>query len=109
MIVEANHLDCFSRRGGGEVVNVDARAGVIEILSDQGVQPQTFKVAEDAKKPAQSKKIKKGDHVDLNLVLSRRRYPPDKGRGGAQQEGSSHEASRGRINIIPERTNRQNL
>lgn len=69
----------------GEVVNVDARAGVIEILSDQG-QPQTFKVAEDAKK--QLKKIKKGDHVNLNLVLRAVDIRPT-GRGGAQQEGSS--------------------
>lgn len=50
----------------GEVVNVDERAGVIEIISDQG-QAQTFKVAGDARK--QLKKVKKGDHVNLNLVL----------------------------------------
>lgn len=50
----------------GEVVSVDERAGVIEIISDQG-QTRTFKVAGDARE--QLKKIKKGDHVNLNLVL----------------------------------------
>jgi hypothetical protein len=65
----------------GEVVHVDPRAGVIEILSDEG-QTQTFKVAEDAKK--QLSKIKKGDHVNLNWVLRAVDIRPT-GRGGAQQ------------------------
>jgi len=68
----------------GEVVSIDERAGVIEIISDQG-QPQTFKVAGDARR--QLKKIKKGDHVDLNLVL-RAVDIRSTDKGGAQAESS---------------------
>ena len=70
----------------GEVVNIDRRGGVIEILSDQG-QPRTFKVAGDAKK--QLSKIQKGDHVNLSLVL-RAIDIRSTGKGGAQQ-GRSQE------------------
>lgn len=64
----------------GEVVNVDARAGVIEIRTDQG-QPQTFKVDESAK--GELRNIRKGDHVNLNLVLRAVDIRPT-GKGGAQ-------------------------
>lgn len=69
----------------GEVVNIDPRAGVIEIVSDQG-QTQTFKVAEGAKK--QLSKIKKGDHVNLNLVLRAVDIRTTGKGGGAQQDSS---------------------
>lgn len=71
----------------GEVVHIDLQAGVIEIISDQG-ETQTFKVAEDAK--TQLGKIKKGDHVDLNLVLRAIDIRPT-GKGGGAQQGESQE------------------
>ena len=65
----------------GEVVNVDHQAGIIEIIHGH---PQRFEVAESAKR--QLSKIKKGDHVQLNVVV-RAVDDPAPGKEGAPRRG----------------------
>lgn len=68
-------------RLSGEVVNINPQTGMIEIQTEEGVTNR-FTVEEEAKE--QLNQIKKGDQVDLVMVL---RATPQQGtQGGSPQQ-----------------------
>lgn len=67
----------------GEVLNVDPPTGLIEIRTDEGLV-NIFTVEGEAKRDLAQ--IKKGDHVDLMVVLNAVEVTPQSTPGGPTEE-----------------------